>query len=178
MSLMALLDRRVVSARSGKYTDRTAQVIEDPRMRSCELSCRAGLDERRSVVLALKKAPAATRHEGRDIAREWRVSAECVSRVELLTSELVTNAVLAAGRPRTGRGWFSVPRLVSVQWSLYGHAVYVEVHGGWNTVPVLGEVDVESENGRGLYLVDAFSSDWGWIPSKRGGIIVWSVIPR
>lgn len=73
--------------------------------------------------------------------------------VVLLTSELVTNAVVHP------RGVADTP--ICVRLTLYGDRVRVEVedHGeGFDRLPT---ASAEAERGRGLFLVDQFADRWG-----------------
>ncbi len=44
--------------------------------------------------------------------------------------------------------------------------------------PILARPDDDTEQGRGLLLVDAVSAQWNWYPvtDKIGGKIVWALI--
>jgi anti-sigma regulatory factor (Ser/Thr protein kinase) len=80
--------------------------------------------------------------------------------VVLLTNELVTNAVVHAGTP--------VDVLVR---DLHG-SVQVEVWDAGRQVPVVADVVVESESGRGLRIVEALSEAWG-TDLGQDGKTVW-----
>ena len=82
----------------------------------------------------------------------------------LLTSELVTNAVLHA---TTG-----------VELSVVtGHdALHVEVSDGDPALPEPRVADVEDLGGRGLALVAALASDWG-VKLAPPGKVVWFELP-
>lgn len=83
-------------------------------------------------------------------------SVEVRDRVELLASELVTNAVVHAGSLVT----------MDVVCEASG-AVLVEVADGSPVHPVLRETALLDENGRGLELVDKLSVEWG---VREGGL--------
>ena len=108
--------------------------------------------------------------------REWGLG-EAAEGVELVVSELVTNAVLAScepdGRPRYKDG-AALP-CVRVRISSDRVRVLVEV---WDENPGMPEprsARMNEENGRGLMLVEALSERWG---SDRvpgwGGKVVWA----
>jgi anti-sigma regulatory factor (Ser/Thr protein kinase) len=80
--------------------------------------------------------------------------------VVLLTSELVTNAVVHAGTP--------VDVLVR---GLHGW-VQIEVFDAGQQVPVVVDGVLTSTSGRGLLIVAALSEAWGVDPG-RGGKTVW-----
>ncbi|WP_162794961.1 ATP-binding protein [Nonomuraea lactucae] len=83
---------------------------------------------------------------------------------QLVVSELVTNAM------RHGGG--------VVQLRLLGHgaelACVVTDHS--HVPPVTASPDVFAEFGRGLRLVEALSSAWGWIISSSRDKLVWAVL--
>lgn len=83
-------------------------------------------------------------------------SVEVRDRVELLASELVTNAVVHAGSLVT----------MDVVCEASG-AVLVEVADGSPVHPVLRQTALMDENGRGLELVDKLSVEWG---VREGGL--------
>ncbi len=87
--------------------------------------------------------------------------------VQLITSELVTNAVRHAGTPvglllRLGRG-----------------GVRVAVHDGDPTLPevVEGPGDLDREGGRGLFLVAATAQRWGCLSGTHDKIVWAEVAP-
>jgi anti-sigma regulatory factor (Ser/Thr protein kinase) len=85
--------------------------------------------------------------------------------IELLTSELVTNAVIHAG---------SEPHLVLV---LHPDRVRVEVHDTDPKLPARRTPDEARPGGRGLLLLDQVASDWGVDPLDDGKV-VWFEVPR
>ncbi len=83
---------------------------------------------------------------------------------QLVVSELVTNAM------RHGGGAAQL-RLVSHEAQL---ACVVTDRS--RTVPVTSAPDVFSEYGRGLRLVDALCTTWGWLSPGGSHKVVWAVI--
>ena len=84
--------------------------------------------------------------------------------VVLLTSELVTNAVVHAGTPvdvlvRDLHGW-----------------VQIEVFDAGQQVPVVVDGVLASQSGRGLRIVAALSEAWG-VDRRRDGKTVWFRCP-
>ena len=80
-----------------------------------------------------------------------------VDTVLLLVSELITNAVIHGQ---------SAPRM-HIQ--AVGGQIRVSVDDESRDAPVVPEQGVEAlEAGRGLMLVDALASRWGWTPIERG----------
>jgi anti-sigma regulatory factor (Ser/Thr protein kinase) len=84
--------------------------------------------------------------------------------IELLTSELVTNAVLHA---RTSVG-------VSVE--VHAGMVRVAVRDGSLAPPVLRRYDRAAITGRGLQLLDALADRWG-VDEAKAGKQVWFEMP-
>jgi anti-sigma regulatory factor (Ser/Thr protein kinase) len=86
--------------------------------------------------------------------------AELVPTATLLTSEVVTNAVLHVGGT------------ISVRVMCRPSGVRVEVEDTSEQVPVPGDPSRSSTSGRGLQLVEALATDWG--ATREGvGKIVW-----
>jgi CheY-like chemotaxis protein/anti-sigma regulatory factor (Ser/Thr protein kinase) len=91
---------------------------------------------------------------------------ELLASVELLVSELVTNAVVHAS---------SAPR-VDVQ--LTEDTARVEVFDDDPALPEAQLAPPGSRGGRGLFLVDRLASRWGATPHPDGGKVVWFEIDR
>jgi anti-sigma regulatory factor (Ser/Thr protein kinase) len=95
-----------------------------------------------------------------------------VEEVELLVSELVTNAVQHSDSGRTACG---VVRLVVTD---TGHALRVEVidEGSAGAIPQIpAQVDPLSESGRGLWLVRELTPAWGWKEDAAGRALWFEV---
>ncbi|WP_173095477.1 ATP-binding protein [Actinomadura verrucosospora] len=78
--------------------------------------------------------------------------------VELITSELVTNAIRHAG---------------TVTLVLYlpdDKTAMVEVWDDNPDGPVEAPRDMQAESGRGLFIVGALSRSWGWRPTEEGKV--------
>jgi anti-sigma regulatory factor (Ser/Thr protein kinase) len=90
----------------------------------------------------------------------WGTSAAVVEVVQLLVSELVTNAVVHAASPPCLQMTAGPPRL------------RVSVRDSDSAAPVLGRADRDDEGGRGLCLVQALATRWGSRPCP-GGKWVW-----
>ena len=86
---------------------------------------------------------------------------EVVEAALLLTSELVTNAVLhAAGT-------------INVDVDLDLTAVRVEVADGSADQPTPRDATPEETSGRGLHLVEAMARSWGVEQQREDGKVVW-----
>ena len=161
---------------------------------AAELATRLGEDERADdvVVLALRYlgAPAEDREtpplgtgsvgmstlrlepvvESTPTARHWvteqlhDVPDDVTDCAALLTSELVTNAVLHASTPFT------------VTLHLMEDRIRVDVADGNPIVPSIKDYAADAATGRGLTLFNTLASNWGVLP-VIGGKIVWFELP-
>ncbi len=115
----------------------------------------------RSTFTASLASAGAARRFVADTLNGAGVAHEVVDVAELLTSEIVTNAVVHA----------DCPAVVGVD--RHGGRVRIEVADGAPGVPQLRHVPPDATAGRGLAIVDAFASRWGVEPCRAGGKIVW-----
>lgn len=130
------------------------------------------------ILAALPTATPCARLHARTIACEWGLG-ELAGTIELVVSELVTNAVLASldhdGRPRCSAD--TGLACVHLRLSTDGLAALVEVWDGNARPPEPAEPSLADESGRGLMLVDALAERWGWeLPSSGRGKIVWALV--
>ena len=125
----------------------------------------------RLVLGALPSAVPCARLHTRLVLAEWGLQA-LAETAELLVSELVTNAVRAsAGLPGRRLGLPTVRLWLSAD---HEHAL-IEVWDADERMPVCEQPDPDAEHGRGLYLVEALSEDWGTHrPAGYPGKIVWA----
>jgi anti-sigma regulatory factor (Ser/Thr protein kinase) len=94
--------------------------------------------------------------------REWRVEADALETAQLLVSELVGNAVRHAG----GAHQLTI--------DLSRSALRLSVTDAHNNCALLPtKQDLDSENGRGLWIIDLLASRWGCVPDGHGGKTVW-----
>ena len=112
------------------------------------------------VTWTLDPLPAQVRH-ARELARDtlatWGLT-ECSETVELLVSELVTNAV------RHGAGDIGL-RLIRTG------SLLCEVRDDGYDLPNLRGTDLTAENGRGLQLVTALAERWGAQRTPTGKVV-------
>ena len=101
--------------------------------------------------------------------REWGLT-KLSERVELLVSELTTNAVKASQSPDwifPIRLWLRSDgaRVLILVWDINPHP------------PMRVEAGGEAEGGRGLLLAEMLSDKWDWYPHRElGGKVVWSLV--
>jgi len=126
---------------------------------------------------ALPGAVPCARLHARQLLWEWGLAALTDS-TELVVSELITNAIQASratGQAAPVRLWLlsDKAQVLVLVWDANPHS------------PVRADVNDETENGRGLLLVDAISERWGWyFPVGHGfanvqdqrGKVVWAVV--
>jgi anti-sigma regulatory factor (Ser/Thr protein kinase) len=119
------------------------------------------------------KTPWMARMMVRHLLTEWWADAGVIDVAELLTSELVTNAVCLApvGPERRGQ----VPYITLAVWYAPDVAV-IEVSDENEKPPEVQVPDEESENGRGLLLVEDLSREWSYYYPRKGWKTVYCVV--
>lgn len=90
--------------------------------------------------------------------------------VGMVVSELVTNAVAASAGPRLA----AAPVLVWL--GSDSHCLLLAVADASPRPPVRLNLTADAEGGRGLALVEALSSRWGWYPASTSRLkkVVWA----
>ncbi len=116
----------------------------------------------------LSTAVPCARLHTRQLLWEWGATAFS-DRVELVVSELVTNALKAS----RSLDWISPIRL----WVLSDRQrVLILVWDANPEPPVRMDVDEQTEGGRGLLLVETFSAKWDWYAhNEMAGKVVWAL---
>ena len=112
---------------------------------------------------------------------EWGL-AELADSAEQVVSELVTNAITASCRligSRFGGRWSPGAPPVRL-WLLSEYStVLIEVWDGSDRIPEPKDLDLECEHGRGLWLVEALSEDWGvFRPAHASGKVTWAAVAK
>lgn len=117
---------------------------------------------------ALSGAVPCARLHAKQVLWEWGLSKLSES-VELLVSELLTNAVHAS--------WPITPPPIVRLWLLSDTIKVLILVWDVNPKPPSPlEITEDSEQGRGLLLVDNISDQWDWyVPLDIGGKVVWSL---
>jgi anti-sigma regulatory factor (Ser/Thr protein kinase) len=118
---------------------------------------------------ALPGAVPCARLHAKQVLWEWGLPA-LSDHAELLLSELMTNAIEAsqpAGRILPVGVWLSSDR----------SRLLIQVQDANSYPPVLAVATKQDERGRGLLIVDAISTKWGWYAEEdRSGKIVWALM--
>lgn len=135
--------------------------------------------DRRTADKVFSATPGAPR-QARAFVR-WQLAVwelpQLLDNAELITSELVTNAVSATNAVRTppmASSMFPVAlRMVAVRLRVSSGSLFVEVWDVSSRVPVAEESGELGESGRGLALIGALSKKWGHHVAPDRGKIVW-----
>ncbi len=130
------------------------------------------------VLAALPSAPGCARLHARNVVCEWDLIT-LADNVELVVSELATNAVLAStcpdGRPRYEDG-AGLPR-VHLRLSSDRVRILIEVWDQNPRLPMPKTAGPDDESGRGLLIVQALAETWNWYRlHDAGGKVVWATI--
>ena len=96
---------------------------------------------------------------------------EYANDVEIITSELVTNAIQHV----CGDGTETIGVTLARTWN--PAAVTVIVSDSSPEGPAVHEVPTDSEPGRGLKIVGALSARWGWHPA-HGGKAIFAILAK
>jgi anti-sigma regulatory factor (Ser/Thr protein kinase) len=119
-----------------------------------------------SLLAGPAAAAQARRHVGA-IIRAWDLPVDDYT-AALLTSELVTNAILHASDEHE-----SIELVIS--WG--GGLLRVEVHDGSRSAPARVHALPYAEAGRGLMLLESLSSSWGSRETARGKAVYFTLAP-
>jgi len=128
---------------------------------------------------ALPTAVPCARLHARQVLWEWHLDALSEA-VELIVSELVTNAVQASvgltGSRLSGR-WVPGTPPVRLWLSSDKERVLIQVWDGNDRPPAPQQPGPDVESGRGLLLVESLSAEWGSYPPQRSsGKVVWALV--
>ncbi len=124
-----------------------------------------GLAERRLTLDPESQAPRAARRFADETLRRWDCGGT-LDTVELLVSELVTNAVIHARST------------ADVAVVLHRDSIRVEVGDTSDVMPKPRTAAANEPSGRGLELVAKLATAWGVEQRDDGGKVVWFEVPR
>jgi anti-sigma regulatory factor (Ser/Thr protein kinase) len=116
------------------------------------------------------RAPHAAREFTGETLSAWGVRTPDVEAVQLVVSELVTNALRHAPESPT----------ITLQLLTREGAVQVRVSDRGHAAPERRsppDPGTGIESGRGVWIVDAFTDHWGTEPDGHGGKTVWCEVP-
>lgn len=135
--------------------------------------------------LDLACEPTATRYalgHAKDVLGRWGVPRGVAEDALVIIDELVTNAVRHAGAAVApydpGRGRPKV-RLCALALWVADDDLHISVYDQSSRRPVLREVSLDAEDGRGLQLVSGLSEgNWGYaLLSPLPGKVIWARLP-
>jgi len=116
------------------------------------------------------------RQFARYVLQARHIAADRIATAELLVSELVTNAVKVTSTmkpcPPCDAARDHIQPIV-LRLRLVARIVAIEVADGSEQPPVLRQQDLDSEEGRGLLLVESMSARWDYFRLSGGGKVVW-----
>jgi anti-sigma regulatory factor (Ser/Thr protein kinase) len=120
---------------------------------------------------ALPTAVGSARKHARAVALEFGLPA-LADDIELIVSELVTNAVHASEYLRGSSSLTPVLRL----WLASDlQCMFIRVWDGSDQIPIRQDAGADDDSGRGLMIVNALSSEWGTY-QKAKGKVVWAIV--
>jgi hypothetical protein len=119
----------------------------------------------RFTLMAGPPAAAQARRRVQAAIQTWDVPVDSYVAV-LLTSELVTNAIMHEPNPDETVG-------LVITWA--DHQLRVEVHDTSRSAPVLAAAPPDAETGRGLMLLDTLSTDWGFHETTSGKAVYFTL---
>ncbi|WP_042419699.1 ATP-binding protein [Streptacidiphilus anmyonensis] len=116
----------------------------------------------------------------RDVLRRWQVPPDLIDTVLLVVSELATNAICHPGGTKQPEKLTSADlakvRSFGLDLQLLGQGVVVQVADRDPRPPVLQEAGEDDEGGRGIFLVEHMSQQWGFYHPQAGGKVVWAEV--
>jgi len=120
----------------------------------------------------LLSAASNARAHTRAVLAEWGL-AELTETAELVVSEVATNALRESRALRQ-----PLPSPIHLWLRAHPLSLVVMVWDANPQPPIRKEVGDDAVSGRGLMIVEALSSRWGWYePQDMGGKCVWCEIP-
>lgn len=123
-------------------------------------------------LAALPSAVPCARLHAKNVLHEWHLGS-LADTVELLVSEIVTNAVRASAT--VAQHDIGLP-ITKVWLTSDGRRVLIQVWDSDGRRPAPQQVGLTAESGRGLLLVQTLSAEWGYYtPDGQAGKIVWAL---
>jgi hypothetical protein len=135
----------------------------------------------RLELAALPSAVPCVRLHARQLLWEWRLAA-LAETIELLVSEIATNAVNASAAAVSGQSGGPHPGgLPVLQLFLASDRrdVLVQIWDSSRETPLRQDMAMEAESGRGLLLVEHLSAQWGcYLPEASAGKVIWALVAQ
>lgn len=130
------------------------------------------------TLAAVPTAVGAARHYVRSELTNAKL-AVLIDDAELVTSELVTNAVVATGVMAVEPKWPELEGLavIRIRLGLSATSVFVEVWDRDAELPIPQQASEYAEGGRGLVIVNALCTRWNARQVSSGGKVVWGELP-
>jgi anti-sigma regulatory factor (Ser/Thr protein kinase) len=128
---------------------------------------------------ALSTAVPCARLHAKNILYEWGMGS-LADTVELLVSEIATNAVRASAGPPS-QVWSRHEGLPVIRLWITSDRdrILIQVWDSDHHKPIPANAGPDAESGRGLLLVETLSTTWGYYaPGGQGGKIVWALCSR
>jgi anti-sigma regulatory factor (Ser/Thr protein kinase) len=166
-------DWPLASPRSRAASGSSRLVPEPPVAQSVSPQCLADLFAAipgcvGQVLLAIGPESArAARDFTTSTLRDWQLD-DLIEEAVLIASELVTNAI------RHGRACSADQ--VELAWQRQASRVVCLVTDRSPLPPVIGVADRDAESGRGLQVVEALASTWGWTMLGATSKAVWAAL--
>ena len=110
------------------------------------------------------------------VTLRWWGLGHLVEDAQLVTSELVTNAVEATGILTHNPAWTERQDLATIRLRVthLETRIVIEVWDRDLTPPAVKDLSADAEDGRGLAIVEAISKQWGYFYPIDGGKVVWA----
>jgi anti-sigma regulatory factor (Ser/Thr protein kinase) len=123
-------------------------------------------------LAALPTAVPCARLHAKNVLHEWHIG-PLADTVELVVSEIVTNAVRASAA--VAQHGIGIPT-TKVWLTSDGRRVLIQVWDSDSHRPAPQQADLTAESGRGLLLVQTLSAEWGYYTHDgQAGKIVWAL---
>jgi two-component sensor histidine kinase len=113
------------------------------------------------------------RRQGREVLHSWHLSADGIETLELLLSEIVTNAIRYGGTQRPFSANSNGRDRVRVVMRYVPDELVIEVSDSNQIPPVLGLADKTTPGWRGLNIVNDLSRKWGYYNVPPSGKTVY-----
>ena len=113
---------------------------------------------------------ALVRHELEADLQRMHIDAACIDDIVLVASELVANAVVHAAPASS--------RKIDVTWDFDGLEILIRVGDGSAREPQLRATSAREPSGRGLAIIEALATSWGFEHTPRGKRVWARVLVR